>query len=279
VVYPYRGRNSKGYMQEIITVDKKEAVEVLQEVDKLIHEVEEATSRAGDSFIDLSLVLLKVKRGAYWTERGYKSEHEYIEKAFPQSRAQYYKLLRFGINLQGYKRELLKKWGVVKCEGLVRLHTHFEGQVPSEWFQALDNDNKETFVRRIRAYFESLEEKDRKQVKPKDGEPTEDTEPETEDSFITLRIFGNDIHTWNRAMECAGQELGSDKSISYRVMMILNDYLAGFTEDGKGRSHGENSFLLSSIANLVKQLNFNVPNTSEMLIGLIAKAVEENAAS
>jgi hypothetical protein len=266
-------------MQELIHVNKQEATEALQQVDRLLHEVEEATSKAGDSFIDLSLVLLKVKRGAYWTERDCKSEHEYIEKCFPQSRAQYYKLLRFGTNLQGYKKEDLKRWGVVKCEGLVRLHVHFEGSVPSEWFTYLDGDNKETFVRRIRGYFDQLDDKAPKPVPDKTEEPSEQADPEVEDSFITLRIFGGDIHTWNRAMECSGRELGSDKSISYRVMAILNDYLAGRTEDGKGRAHGDNAFLLGSIEGMVKQINFNEPDVSERLIGIIAKGVEQNVAT
>jgi hypothetical protein len=267
-------------MQELIHVDKQEATEALQQVEKLLHEVEEATSKAGDSFIDLSLVLLKVKRGAYWTERGFKSEHEYIEKAFPQSRAQYYKLLRFGTNLQGYKRDDLKKWGVVKCEGLVRLHVHFEGSVPSEWFVYLDTDNKETFVRRIRYYFDQLDEGEKKAVPEKAGEDNKpEPTPETEDSFITLRIFGNDINTWNRAMECAGLELGSDKSISYRVMAIMADYMAGFTESGKGRVEGNNAYILSTIEGLVKQLDLKVPDTSERLIGIIAKGVEQNVAT
>jgi hypothetical protein len=260
---------------EIIVVDKKEARAVLQQVDELLGKVEEATSQAGSCFIDLSFLLLKVKRGAYWTERGCHSEHEYLQKTFPQSRAQYYKLLRCGINLRGYNRVDLKRWGIVKCEGLTRLHIHFEGSVPSEWFEYLEKDSKETFMRRVRGYFDALDAKEQKKVTGKE----EKEDPQVEDEFITLRIFGNDINTWNRAMECSGLELGSDKSVSYRVMSIMRDYLAGYTEDGKGRVQGDNAFILASIGNMVKQLNFNDPSVSERLIGIVAKGVEQNVAT
>jgi hypothetical protein len=263
-------------MQEIIQVSKKEAEKVLDEVDKLVILAEKHAEEAGSCFLDLSFLLMQVKSGALWTERGFRHEHEYIEKVFPQSRAQYYRLIRCATNLQGYERKKLKEWGIAKCEGLTRLHIHFEGSVPAEWFEYLEKDGKETFLRRIREYFDSLDDtKETKEIVENKEKPS----PETEDNFITIRIFGNDINTFNVAMERSGLELGSDKSISYRIMMVLNDYLAGFTEDGKGRVQGKNSYILTSIEGLVKQLDFKETDLSERLIGIVARGVEQNAAT
>lgn len=252
-------------------ISKKEAKEVLNEVDALLLKVDKVAQEAGDCFIDLSFLLLKVKRGAYWTERGFASEHEYIEKSFPQSRAQYYKLIRCGISLQGYKREDLKRWGIFKCEDLTRLHVHFEGEVPGEWFNHLDNDNKDTFRRRVRAF---LDNKEKKAI-----ESGEQPKPETEDNFITIRIFGNDINIFNTAIEKLKVALGSDKSIGYLIVMALNDWLAGFNEDGTGRVSGKNAFILASIEGLVKQLDLKEPDVSQRLIGIVAQGVENNVAT
>lgn len=263
--------------QEIIQVSKKEALEALTKVDSLLGVATEAMEKVDSCFINLSFLLLKVKRGAFWTERGLRSEHEYIEQVFPQSRAQYYTFIRFANNLQGYDRKKLQSWGRSKCEDLVRLHVHFEGEVPAEWFGYIGEDNKDTFRRRVRAFFD---DKDLKNKKLESGEKkTEESEPNTEDNFITLRIFGNDINTFNTAMEKLALVLGSDKSVSYRIMMALVDWLAGFNDDQTGRLAGKNAYLLSTIRGLVRQLDFKEPDLSERLIGIVAKGVEGNVAT
>ena len=261
-------------MQEIVRVNKKEAVETLTEIDSLIAEAEKSVEHAGDCFIDLSFLLLKVKRGAYWTERGFKSEHEYIEKVFPQSRAQYYAFISFGTHLLKYPKIQLKGWGRSKCEDLVRLHVHFDGEVPEEWFGHLDEDNKNTFRRRVREFLDkkSITEKGERQERVDKGE----ADVQVEDSFITFKALGNGIHTINLAIETAKKILGTDKSVGYIFEMICANWNAQFAEDGTGHVVGKNSYILGTIEGLVKQLDLKSPETSEMLIGIVARGVDQN---
>lgn len=264
-------------MQELIQVDKKDAQKTLEEVDNLLQVAEQAVEQAGSCFIDLSFLLLKVKRGAFWTERGYHSEQEYIDKVFPQSRAQYYTFIRFGTHLSGYARPKLKQWGRSKCEDLVRLHLHFNGEVPQEWLDHLDQDNKDTFRRRVRAYLDALDTKERKEVTAGEDKPAP---AETEDAFITFKIFGNGIHTVNLALDTMAKIIGSDKSQGYRLELICANFNSQFAEDGiTGHVAGKNAYILGTIEGLVRQLDFNVPDTSEMLIGIVAKGVEKNVAT
>lgn len=277
LVYLSRDPILEASMQELIQVDKKEAKEVLLEVDTLLQTAEQAVEQAGSCFIDLSFLLLKVKRGAYWTERGYHSEQEYIDKVFPQSRAQYYTFIRFGTHLSGYARPLLKKWGRSKCEDLVRLHVHFKGEIPEQWFQALDEDNKDTFRRRVRAYLDALEDKEKKAVPERSGEPSD--KPETEDTFITFKIFGNAIHTVNMALDTMKKIMGTDKSLGYLLENICANFNSQFAEDNTGHVMGKNAYILGTIEGLIQQLDFKVADTSEMLIGIVAKGVEKNVAT
>jgi len=261
--------------QELIHVNKKEAKEVLKEVDDLLVETEKAIDTAGSCFIDLSFLLLKVKRGAYWTERGCNSETEYIDKVFPQSRAQYYTFIRFGTHLAAYDRPKLKKWGRSKCEDLVRLQVHFEGEIPEEWFGYLEEDNKETFRRRVRAYLDEKDEKDKKKSK----ELSEESKPENEDSFITLKFFGNGIHTFNLAVETMKKIVGSDKSIGYLVEMICANFNSQFTDDNTGHVQGMNAYIRNTVEGLVRQYNLGEKDAAELLIGIVAKGVDGNVAS
>ena len=259
--------------QELIQIDKKEANEVLAEVDTLLVQAEKAVEAAGSCFIDLSFLLLKVKRGAYWTERGYNSETEYIDKVFPQSRAQYYTFIRFGTHLIGYARPKLKQWGRSKCEDLVRLQVHFEGEIPEEWFVYIEDDNKDTFRRRVRSYLDEKEGKDKKRVGGKNQEQ------EVEDSFITLKLFGNGIHTFNLAIETMKKISGSDKSIGFLVEMICANFNSQFTEDNSGHVLGMNAYIRNTIEGLVKQYDLREKDAAELLIGIVAKGVDNNVAT
>jgi hypothetical protein len=205
--------------------------------------------------------LTEAKKGAYWTTRGYKSEHEYIEKIFPQSRAQYYRLIRIGTNLQFYDRKLIEEMGSSKAEDLTRLHVHFDGTIPQEWVERAKTDDKNAFRRRIRCYLNKKE---------KAQNPTQ------EDHFITFRIFGDAIHTVNMALETMAKSVGSEKGLGYCLELVCANYLSQFADDGTGHVIGKNSYIMSTIQGLVQQLDFSQINTSEMLIGIIAAGIERN---
>lgn len=248
-------------MQEIIKVNQDVAKQVLEKIDQILEESVGAVTRAERGFMSLAFLLTEAKRGAYWTTRGYKSEHEYIEKIFPQSRAQYYRLVKIGTNLQSYDRKLIEGIGSSKAEDLTRLHIHFDGKIPEEWIEHARVDDKNAFRRRIRSY---LNKKDEVQ------------NPAQEDSFITFRIFGDGIHVVNMALETMARSSGSEKGLGYCLELICANYLSQFAEDNTGHVIGKNSFILATIGNLVQQLDFSQVNTSEMLIGIIAAGIEKN---
>jgi len=259
-------------MQEIIQVDKQEALQTLNKIDDLMGMAEAAVSQAEVCFIDVSFLLVKAKQGAYWIERGLQSEQEYIEKVFPQSRAQYYTFIRFGTYLSAFDRNKLKSWGRAKCEDLVRLVRHFDGEVPPEWMEALEQDSKDVFRQKVKEFFEALDGKDVRERKQLGDE-------HVENEYVTIKLFGNGIHTYRLAIETGQKMVGSDKSDSHVIEMILANFLSQFAEDGTGHVMGKNAFILSSVEGLVKQLDLNVPDTSEMLIGIVAKGIEQNSAT
>jgi hypothetical protein len=264
-------------MQELIQVNKAEAVQVLDAVDGLINKVDQALEEAGNGFIDLSFLLLQVKRGAFWTERGHHSEQEYIEKVFPQSRAQYYSFIRFATYLGKYPRPKLKGWGRSKCEDLCRLEKHFSGEVPEEWIQHINEDNKDNFRMRVRDF---LDVKTAKELSERKAVESETGEKAVEDSFLTFKIFGNGIHTVNLALDTMKKIAGTDKSMGYLLELICANFNSQFADDGTtGHVTGKNAYILATIEGLVKQLDLKVKDTSEMLIGIIAKGVEGNVAS
>jgi hypothetical protein len=159
----------------------------------------------------------------------------------------------------------------------VRLHVHFNGDIPAGWFVSLDEDSKDVFRRRVRAYLDSLDNKEKKQVTDGEDKPSP---VETEDAFITFKIFGNGIHTINLALDTMAKVIGSDKSQGYRLELICANFNSQFAEDGEtGHVMGKNSYILNTIEGLVKQLDLKVPDASEMLIGIVAKGVEQNAAT
>ena len=266
-------------MQEVIHVDKKEAAETLQEIDKLLEDGEKAAEIAGSCFIDLSVLLVKAKRGAYWTERGFRSEQEYIDKVFVQSRAQYYTFLRMGTHLINYDRKKLKDWGRSKCEDLVRIHNHFNGEVPDQCKEYLDSDNKDTFRKRVKAYLDTrsnVEVTERSQL----AAVAKEEEIKVEDSFITFKFHGNGIHSVNLALDIMSKTVGSDKSLGYLLELICVNFNSQFGEDGKtGHVMGQNAYIRTTIDGLVKQYNLNEKDAAEMLIGIIAKGIENNVAS
>ena len=257
--------------QELMQVNKQEAELVLNEIDTLLQQADTAAEQAGKCFVNLSLLLVKAKRGAYWTERGFKSEQEYIEKTFQQSRAQYYKLIRVGTHLGSYPKPKLLQWGSSKCEDLVRLQVHFNGEVPDEWMQSIEEDNKDVFRKRVKDFFDA---KDHKET----GERKEIGDEHVDNSYVTIKLFGNGIHTYKIAVDTMRKICGSDNE-SHCVAMIMANFLSQFADDGTGHVSGKNAFILSSVEGLVKQLDLKIPDTDSLLIGIIAKAVEHNTAT
>lgn len=255
-------------INELIQVDQIKANEVLNKIDDQIVKLKGYVKEAESGFMSLAFLLIQAKRGAYWTLRGHKTEHEYVQVTFPQSRAQYYRLIRIGTHLSGYDQSWLETLGSSKCEDLVRVHLNNDGTLPKEWKQHVETDDKDSFRRRVRGYLDG-----------KDASNNDPNDPKIEDHFITFRIFGNGIHAVNTALETMGKIAGTDKSLGLLLEDICANFCSQFAEDGTGHVAGKNSFILSSVGGLVQQLDFSQPDTSQMLIGIVGQAIEANIAT
>jgi hypothetical protein len=251
-------------MQDLIKVDKEAATKVLSEIDSLLQGVKSSIEQADKGFIALAFLLVEAKRGAYWTIRGFKTEHEYIQASFPQSRSQYYALIKIGRDLYGCDRQLLESLGRSKCEDLSRLHRS-SGTVSKKWIDLAKEDDKDTFRRRVRDHFN----KESPTVGQEQG-------VKTEDHFLKFRIFGDGIHTVNTALETAAKIAGTDKSTGYVLELICANFLSQYTDDGEGHVTGKNSLILSTIQGLVSQLDLSNQETGERLIGIVAAGVNKN---
>jgi hypothetical protein len=245
------------------TLDIKKAAKVLGEIDKLVTAQHETLAQLESSFVRLSLLLYEAKRGAYWTLRDFNSEEEYIKSKFPNSRSQYYALIGIAEHLGKYESKKLESAGRSKCEDLVRIKKT-EGDVPVLWWAHAEQDDKETFRRRVRDYMEK-----------KTGKKGKSANPHEEDSLMTFRLFGDSITVVKKAFDILKLMTGSDKNAGDLLTLMCAEFLSQFDEE-RGRVTGQNAFLLSSIQGLVRQINFAEDKAADRLIGIIAAAVEGN---
>ena len=239
-------------------IDHETAARVLREIDSLIDWVKDATDKAEKAGIRLGRLLAQMHNGQYWIAKGCYSEEEYIQKYFPQSRAQYFRLRRTGSELMYLPLEQLEVLGSSKCEDLCRIKRHAGGQIPENWFLHAQCDDKDTFRRRVR-----------EQVS---GRALPEA-PQVEDSFLHFRIFGDDIQIIDRALHVAGLEAGSDKSSGYLLKLICADYLSGHNETG-ARLQDQDGINLIIIARCIENLSFRNGTCADRLISTVAAAVE-----
>jgi hypothetical protein len=254
-------------MQEEIQIVNEVALSVLIAIDKLVKWQRETSAKYEKGLMRLAALLVEAKRGAYWTLRGYKSEEEYIRDIFPQSRANYYALIGIGEHLANYPRELLENLGRSKCEDLVRVQRHC-GLIPENWFLHAQEDDKDTFRRRVRSFLtDDTGDGSKSQPKP---------DPKVEDHFISFRIFGDDIITINRTFETMTKLVGSDRGLGFLFVLVCANFLSQFAEDGSGHVMGKNQFILTTIKGFVEQLDFSEAQVVDRLIGTIAAGVDKN---
>jgi len=246
--------------QEVISVDAKHGEIVLTQIDTCLADIRSAVKKAETTFVNLAMLLSEAKRSALWTLRGYESEQEWIDAIFPGSQAQYYDLIRIGTHLASYDQKLLEDIGRTKCTQLVRLHIHYSGSVPDEWIEKARSTDTIKFAKMVRSHLEERSGKKK--------------ETAIKDEMMTFRIFGDGIHIVHSAFERLAQELGSEKSMGYRLEMLCADYLSGATDDGSPRITDNNSFILRIIRNLIERLDFTQDGISDRLIGTVAHAIE-----
>jgi len=220
--------------------------------------VKDATSKAERAGIRLGRLLAQLHDHKYYLECGCDSEEDYIHKVFPQSRAQYYKLLTIGSALASYPVHQLEEYGISKCQDLVRIQRHSGGVIPENWFLHAKADDRDTFRRRVREHVTG-------KALP--------AGPEEEYQVIHFKIHGDDIMIINEALRIAALESGSAKSDGYNLKNICADFLAGHNEEG-ARLKNRDGMNLLIISRCTENLTFGSPTCADRLISTVAAAVE-----
>lgn len=218
-------------------VDPAVASDVLSQIDELLHWRDAALEKSERAGIRLARLIADTSAHAYWTIR-FKSERDFIEQTFAQSRAQYYKLLSVGSAMREYPEALLESLGMSKCQDLARIRRHCGGVIPENWFLHAKSESRDAFRERVRQYCtKSL---------PAGPQPKPN-------KFMTFSIPSDSVQVVNRAFHCAGLEAQSDV-LSHLFVLICAEYCAGHNEDGP-RFRDENAFHIFCAGHHIRQLN------------------------
>lgn len=237
--------------EEIISADKDHANAVLQEIDGMIKNSEEFVNK---SVARLSKLLIEAKRGAYWIERGFSNEDDYI-KTLPYSRAQYYNLLGIGQHLGFLPENTIAEIGIKKAAALVRISKHSSTLTP-EWLEKAKSSTHKDFLKEVRTFF-----------KGKDEEVEEDIE------WVRVKASKEQANIIREALNIASLSLGSEKSQAHQMEVICADFMSAHSDDGTGRLDNRDGFIISIISRLARQLDAKAINA---LVGALATVVEEN---
>lgn len=243
---------------EMVPEDPQKADSVLAEIDVLLAWRTETEKAAEGKMMRLSLLLLEAKRGAYWIRRGYQDEDEWIRKAFPQSRAQYYRLLTIAENLANYPHDMLERIGLSKCGEIVRIKRHF-GYVPEPLMVQAENECRDDFQARVKVILT--------------GQAAITAEKD-ECHFISFKLYGDSIATVHEALRIAGIKAESDKSSGHLIDLICIDYLSGYSDDGTGHLQDRNGFLFPLVGRLLDQMDLKKEGAANRLVSMVVTRVE-----
>lgn len=240
-----------GTVQSVEVVDSTRAGAVLNEIDDIVQRSEQFMN---NSVAKISKLLVEAKRGAYWIERGFSNEDEYI-KTLPYSRAQYYNLLGIGQHLGFLPEETIADIGIKKAAALVRISKH-SSSLTTEWLEKAQSNTHKDFLKDVRAFF-----------KGKDEEVQEEIE------WVRVKASKDQANIIREALNIASLSLGSEKSQAQQMEVICADFLAGHSENGEGRLDNRNGFIVSIIGRLARQLDAEAISA---LVGTLANVIEEN---
>jgi hypothetical protein len=234
---------------EVVSVDGDVARAVLAEIDSIIKNTEQV---ANHSVARMSKLLVEAKNGAYWAERGYKNEDEYV-KTLPYSRAQYYNLIGIGLHLGFLPEETIAELGIKKSEALVRISKH-SPTLTDEWVEKAKKSTHQEFLNDVRDFFKKKDDSD--------GEEVE---------WIRIKASKSQSNVIHEALAIAEKMLGSDKSQAHQMETICAEFLSGKLDNGDDRLDNRNGFIISIISGLARQLDHEAINA---LVGALAGVVE-----
>lgn len=234
---------------EVLSVERTKAVGTLEEIDSLILNTERFANK---SVARMSRLLLEVKQGAYWTERGFLSEDDYI-KTLPYSRAQYYNLIGIAQNLGSLSEEEIADIGTKKAQALVRIAKHDQSLL-EEWYNRAKEVKQMDFLEEVQDFFGK-----------KDKANDEDIE------WVRVKASKEQSNVINEAFKIAGMMLGSDKSKAHQLEVICAEFLSANNDDGGARLGNRNGYIISIIKNLAHQLD---EDALSALVNALAGIVE-----
>ena len=244
---------------ELIITNPDRAEQVLKEIDSILAWKKDLEAKVEENMMVLANHLLEAYQNAYWIQRGYQDESQYIEATFPKSRSLYYDLIRIAKTLNHYDHKKLCEIGVFKCRELCKVQKRF-GVVPETYLLDAKSDDQETFKAKVKSAV--------------GGDCDTKRNPTEEVLFVTLSFVGDQIYDFNEAVRIAQMEAGTDKQTE-AVCVMARDFLSGYRDDGKGRVQGRNAFLVALIGRLYEQIDISQKGIYDRMITQLATWVEK----
>lgn len=240
-----------------VAVSDERAKAVLDQVDELWGEIQRSMAR-------LCCLLVEAKRGEYWTRRGFKTEEEWVRSSFPQSRSQYYNLVRIGEHLSPLLSDgTVEQIGRTNAEQLVRIKLHL-GELPDEWVQAAQQDGVVEFRDKVRRFF-SEQETTREQQGKLD-----------KSDFISFRMFDEQRDVVHDALRAASRETGSE-SMAYNLYCICMDFISGHADDGSGRlAEMGNQYRLALAEAQYDHCDWSDPDLPDQIVMGVTRVMERH---
>jgi len=184
------------------------AVFVLGKIDEILS-WEKTKEREQDvRFVELGQYLCEVRSKQYWRLERLKSFDNFLEKRFPDSRRKAYYLMTIHEHLTRVPKPQLQEIGWTKARELVKVARRDGPEFAcAPWVHKAKQLPKEQFRRAVERHLT--------------GKETESWE------IIYFKLYKSQLPVVEKAIETAGQMLGSDRSRGYCLEMICADFLAG----------------------------------------------------
>jgi len=189
-------------------LNRSRAVFVLGKIDEILS-WEKTKEREQDArFVELGQYLCEVRSKQHWRLERLKSFDNFLEKRFPDSRRKAYYLMTIHEHLTRVPKPQLQEIGWTKARELVKVARRDGPEFAcAPWVHKAKQLPKEQFRRAVERHLT--------------GKETESWE------IIYFKLYKSQLPVVEKAIETAGQMLGSDRSRGYCLEMICADFLAG----------------------------------------------------
>ncbi|MFI5095303.1 MAG: hypothetical protein ACHQIK_17855 [Candidatus Acidiferrales bacterium] len=186
----------------------RRAVFVLGKIDEILAWDKEWDRERDTRFVELGRYLCEVRARQYWRLDGLKSFDEFLERRFPDSRRKAYYLMAVHEHLTRIPKHKLREVGWTKATELVKVVRRDGERFDSAgWIAKAQSLPKEAFKQEVERHLT--------------GQDSEAWE------LLYFKVYKSQMQVIERALEIAGQMLGTERSRGYCLEMICADFLAG----------------------------------------------------